>query len=237
MCGTEGVYFATWHLAAGGGIMVTASHNPADYNGMKLVREQAKPVSGDSGLDEIRRRAEAMPRRACSRPDPQGRRRPRRPARGLCRAPAGLRRHRTPASADARRQRRERECRSRDRRHRAAPAVPDDQGPARTGRTIPERRAQPVAAREPGSHHGSGAVVRRRLRHRLGRGLRPLLLFDERGGFIEGYYIVGLLAAAVLAKAPGSRIVHDPRLAWNTREIVARRAAAFPSRARRATPS
>jgi phosphomannomutase len=45
-------------------------------------------------------------------------------------------------------------------------------------------------------------------------------LFDEKGGFIEGYYIVGLLAASFLAKAPGSRIVHDPRLTWNTLEIV-----------------
>jgi len=53
LCGTEEVYFATGHLGAGGGIMITASHNPADYNGMKLVREEAKPISGDSGLGEI----------------------------------------------------------------------------------------------------------------------------------------------------------------------------------------
>ena len=46
LCGTEGVYFATGHLGADGGIMVTASHNPPDYNGMKFVREQSKPVSG-----------------------------------------------------------------------------------------------------------------------------------------------------------------------------------------------
>src|SRR5262245_33292386 len=52
-CGTEEVYFATAHLKADGGVMVTASHNPADYNGLKLVREQAKPISADSGLVEI----------------------------------------------------------------------------------------------------------------------------------------------------------------------------------------
>jgi phosphomannomutase len=45
-------------------------------------------------------------------------------------------------------------------------------------------------------------------------------LFDESGAFIEGYYIVGLLAAALLPMHPGARIVHDPRLVWNTRDIV-----------------
>jgi phosphomannomutase len=46
-------------------------------------------------------------------------------------------------------------------------------------------------------------------------------LFDETGGFIEGYYIVGLLAEAFLDKVPGATIVHDPRLTWNTLDIVA----------------
>lgn len=59
LCGTEQVYFATAHWRTGGGIMVTASHNPMDYNGMKLVREGARPVSGDSGLRELADRAVA----------------------------------------------------------------------------------------------------------------------------------------------------------------------------------
>ena len=58
-CGTEEIYFATQHAGLGGGIVVTASHNPMDYNGMKFVRESAKPISGDSGLREIRVLAEA----------------------------------------------------------------------------------------------------------------------------------------------------------------------------------
>src|SRR5690606_31771290 len=58
-CGTEEIYFATSHLKTSGGIVVTASHNPKDYNGMKLVREGSKPISGDTGLNEIKALAEA----------------------------------------------------------------------------------------------------------------------------------------------------------------------------------
>ena len=64
LCGTEMVYFATGHLEADGGIMVTASHNPADYNGLKLVREQARPISADTGLLDIKRLAEREERKA-----------------------------------------------------------------------------------------------------------------------------------------------------------------------------
>ena len=58
LSGTEEIYFATFHLGVDGGIEVTASHNPMDYNGMKLVREGAKPISGDTGLRDIQRLAE-----------------------------------------------------------------------------------------------------------------------------------------------------------------------------------
>ena len=59
MVGTEQVYFATSHLQAGGGIEVTASHNPIDYNGMKPIREGSRPVSSDTGLLDIKALAEA----------------------------------------------------------------------------------------------------------------------------------------------------------------------------------
>ncbi|EFQ2494820.1 TPA_asm: phosphomannomutase CpsG, partial [Salmonella enterica subsp. houtenae serovar 16:z4,z32:-] len=59
MSGTEEIYFATFHLGVDGGIEVTASHNPMDYNGMKLVRGGARPISGDTGLRDIQCLAEA----------------------------------------------------------------------------------------------------------------------------------------------------------------------------------
>ena len=58
MTGTEEVYFGAFHLDVQGGIEVTASHNPMDYNGMKLVRENARPISADTGLKEIQALAE-----------------------------------------------------------------------------------------------------------------------------------------------------------------------------------
>jgi phosphomannomutase len=53
LCGTEEVYFATAHTGAGGGLMVTASHNPIDWNGLKVVREGARPIAWETGLSEI----------------------------------------------------------------------------------------------------------------------------------------------------------------------------------------
>ena len=58
LSGTEEIYFATFHLGVDGGIEVTASHNPMDYNGMKLVREGARPISGDTGLRDVQHLAE-----------------------------------------------------------------------------------------------------------------------------------------------------------------------------------
>lgn len=60
MTGTEQVYFAAFHLDVDGGIEVTASHNPIDFNGMKLVGRGAVPISGDSGLNAIKALAESL---------------------------------------------------------------------------------------------------------------------------------------------------------------------------------
>ena len=58
LVGTEMVYYAVGELGLDGGVCVTASHNPKEYTGMKIVRHGALPVGGDSGLDDVRRRAE-----------------------------------------------------------------------------------------------------------------------------------------------------------------------------------
>lgn len=220
LCGTEEVYFATWHLRAGGGIMVTASHNPADYNGMKLVREEARPISGDSGLDEIRQRAERLAGQA-----PAGSSR-----RGVIRAvdnrdayirhllqyvdhgglkPLKLVVNAGNGSAGPVIDRLERELPFRMVK---IHNEPDGRFPNGVPNPLlPENRAVTSAAiRTSGADFGiawDGDFDR-------------CFLFDEQGQFIEGYYIVGMLAEAMLARSPGGRIVHDPRLVWNTREVV-----------------
>lgn len=218
LCGTEEVYFATWHLEAGGGIMVTASHNPADYNGMKLVREGARPVSGDTGLDEIRRRAEegAVPRaavpgtvRAADSRDAYvrhllgyvdvARLRPLRLVVNAGNGSAGpvidRLEHELPFSMIK------------------VHHQPDGRFPNGVPNPLlPENRAAT-----------SDAVRASRADFGLAwdGDFDRCFFFDERGEFIEGYYLVGLLAEAMLRRAPGSRIVHDPRLVWNTRDVVA----------------
>lgn len=220
LCGTEEVYFATWHLGAGGGIMVTASHNPADYNGMKLVREQARPISGDSGLDDIRQRVERLAGDATVASGGRGfvrnadvrdayvshllgyvRRNGLKPLRLVVNAGNGS------AGPVV------------DRLERELPFVmtkiqhePDGRFPNGVPNPLlsENREVTTQAIRRAGADLGiawDGDFDR-------------CFLFDENGEFVEGYYVVGLLAEAMLAAHPGSRIVHDPRLIWNTREIV-----------------
>lgn len=220
LCGTEEVYFATSHLGAGGGIMVTASHNPADYNGMKLVRAGSRPVSGDTGLLEIRRRAEelagtAIPgaarrgglRQADPRPDY---------IRHLlgyvdrdCLRPLRLVMNAGNGSAGPVVDALERELPFRLTK---IQHQPDGRFPNGVPNPLlPENReATSSAIRSVGADFGvawDGDFDR-------------CFLFDERGEFIEGYYVVGLLAEAMLAAHPGARIIHDPRLVWNTEDIV-----------------
>ncbi len=268
LCGTEEVYFATVHHGADGGIMVTASHNPKGFNGMKLVREGAQPISGDSGLLAIRDRIAAGDLPAM--PDgivADGVTVPAHPeAADLAAAPGGSGRHGTgPLAANP--------------ADRGGPAysasgpvgqvildedktayiqhllgyvdraalrplmIVADPGNGGAGPTmrllaerlaplefvlindapdghfpngvpnplLPERRAATAAAvREHGADFGiawDGDFDR-------------CFLFDADGRFIEGYYLVGLLAEVMLDKHPGAKILHDPRLTWNTIEQV-----------------
>jgi phosphomannomutase/phosphoglucomutase len=217
LCGTEEVYFQTDHLQAAGGVMVTASHNPMDYNGMKLVRENARPISSDTGLFAIRDTVAAdtapagTPTAAQhSRPDKSayiahllsyidiGSLKPLKLVVNAGNGGAG-------AIVDL-----------------LAPHLPfefvrvfhEPDGHFPNGipnPLLPEnRQATAKAVKQHGADFGiawDGDFDR-------------CFFFDENGRFIEGYYLVGLLAQAILAKQPGGKVVHDPRLTWNTIEMV-----------------
>jgi phosphomannomutase/phosphoglucomutase len=217
LCGTEEVYFQTFHRQAGGGIMVTASHNPKGYNGMKLVREDARPVSGDSGLFALRDRVMGG---AFKEHSTSGRilEDPAKEAyishllgyvdRSLLKP---LRIVANPGNGGA------------------GPVIrllekhlpfefiviqeePDGNFPnGIPNPLLPENRA---------------ATAQAVIDHAADLGIAwdgdfdRCFLFDAGGRFIEGYYLVGLLAEVLLGRHRGGRIIHDPRLTWNTIDQV-----------------
>ncbi len=217
LCGTEMVYFATFHEGMDGGIMVTASHNPMDYNGMKLVREKAKPISGDSGLDRIEELA----------------------ARNLSPALAPRGAYTTLAITDAYVQHLLRYV---DLSVLRPLRVVVNAGNGGAGQVVD--RLEPHLPfefiklhHEPDGRFPNGipnpllaenrdSTVQAIRQHQADVGIAwdgdfdRCFFFDAQGRFIEGYYLVGLLAASMLAKHPGAKIIHDPRLTWNTRERV-----------------
>jgi len=217
LCGTEGVYFATFSLELDGGIMVTASHNPPDYNGMKFVREQSKPISGDTGLQDIRKLAE-------------GGRFP------------GTDRKGTIIPTDIMPSYREHLLSYVDRDRLGPLTIVSNPGNGGAGLvidlleddlpftfvkvhhepdgTFPHGVPNPML--EENRAVTAGAVTRQRadIGIAFDGDFDRCFFFDEEGTFIEGYYIVGLLASVFLKRFPGGRIVHDPRLTWNTLEIV-----------------
>jgi phosphomannomutase len=217
LCGTEEVYFATSHARADGGIMVTASHNPADFNGMKLVREESKPISGDSGLDQIRLLAElgefdapeklgqvtsyehrvAYIRHLLSYVDLTTLR----PLKVVVNAGNGC----AGPLLDLLEQQLPLEI---------IKICHDPDGTFPNGipnPLLPENRG---ITRDAVLEHGAGLGIA------WDGDFDRCFFFNELGEFIEGYYIVGLLADAFLAKQPGAKIIHDPRLTWNTIDLV-----------------
>ncbi len=217
ICGTEGVYFATFDGGYDGGIMITASHNPPDYNGMKFVREQSRPISADNGLQEIRRLAE------CAQfPEPKTRGR-RTSLDTLQKYVAHLLSY-----VDA---------------ARLKPLkIVVNAGNGGAGLIIDQLERHlpfefikvhhepdgrfPNGVPNPMIEENRAPTIEAIRAHRADLGLAwdgdfdRCFFFDEHGAFIEGYYIVGLLASILLRGEAGGKVVHDPRLTWNTLEIV-----------------
>jgi phosphomannomutase/phosphomannomutase/phosphoglucomutase len=217
LCGTEGVYFATFHERMDGGIMVTASHNPPDYNGIKFVRERAKPISSDTGLVEIREFAE---KEAFSTPARQGVKQDLETGGAYLEHLLGYI--------------------ERDKLKPLKIVVNAGNGGAgliidQLERYLPFEFIKlfnqpdgtfPNGVPNPMLEENRAPTIDAILKNKADLGIAwdgdydRCFFFDERGRFIEGYYIVGLLASVFLKRERGAKIVHDPRLTWNTLDIV-----------------
>lgn len=227
MVGTEMVYFATAHYGFDGGVMITASHNPPQYNGLKMVRGESRPISGDTGLLEM----EEAAHRHLNSPSPAT------GAKGSIREldcyddfvahlvsivkPEQLKPLRILADAGN-----------------GAAGVAMRKLMPKLPLQVTERLFEPDGTfpngvPNPILEESRAGTVEAMHGYRGGEGgpaydfgvawdgdYDRCFFFDENGGFIEGYYIVGLIAQAMLADGPQT-IVYDPRLTWNTLDIVA----------------
>ncbi len=212
-CGTEEVYFAVFDQGMDGGIMVTASHNPKDYNGMKFVREDSKPVSGDTGLFAIRDLAASGEFPAAAR---IGREQP----------------------LNVRERYRDHLLSYVDRSALRPLSIVVNAGNGGAGAVIDLLEPMLPFAFHKILHEADGnfpngvpnpllpecrdMTARAVVETGADLGLAwdgdfdRCFFFDGTGRFIEGYYLVGLLGEAFARKHPGAGIIHDPRLTWNT---------------------
>ncbi len=221
LCGTEEIYHAAFSLegqGVDGGIVVTASHNPADYNGMKFVTLGARPVTGESGLKKM---AELIVQGALPPPAEK---------KGLVSRAENKTAYIQHLLGYVKREElAQLKLVLNNGNGSAAPVVdllekelpfqfvkafhePDGTFPHGVPNPLlPEKREETARlVREHGADMGiawDGDFDR-------------CFFWDEQGNFIEGYYIVGLLALELLSQNPGEKILHDPRLIWNTRELV-----------------
>ncbi len=218
LCPTEEVYFATSHFKLDGGIMITASHNPMDYNGMKLVKKESRPISADTGLKDIERMVvtESFQPEANKKGATQS---------GSSRDafidhlltyvhPEKISRLKVVMNCGN-------GC--------AGPVLEKLEGriPLEFIKIFPEPDGTfPNGIPNPILPENQGVTAESVIAHKADLGIAwdgdsdRCFFFDEKGGFIDGYYIVGFLAKAFLRRYPGSKIVHDPRLVWNTLEMV-----------------
>jgi phosphomannomutase len=216
--GTEMVYFATFHLGLDGGIMVTASHNPPNYNGMKMVREKSMPISADSGLEDIRAIAERGNFGEAAR--------------------AGA-----VETVDIHKDYIAHLLSYIDTKKLTPLKIVVNAGNGGAGPIVDLLEPHlpfefiklqhtpdgtfPNGVPNPMIEENRRSTIATIIANGADLGIAwdgdfdRCFLFDERGEFIEGYYIVGLLAHSFLSKSPGATIVHDPRLTWNTLDVVA----------------
>jgi len=219
MCGTEEVYFATSHLNVDGGICVTASHNPKDYNGMKFVREGSKPISGDTGLKDIEILAHAndFPEVDASK-------------RGSLEIvdtrPAYTQHLLTYVEADKLKPLKI-VCNAGNGGGGLALDAIEPFLPIEWVKVHHEQDGNfPHGVPNPLLIENRASTIKAIADNKADLGIAwdgdfdRCFFFDDKGTFIEGYYIVGLLAEAALLKTPGASVVHDPRLTWNTVEIA-----------------
>ena len=217
LCGTEEIYFATAHFEMDGGIMVTASHNPVEYNGMKFVVSEARPLTRDNGLAEIEARVMSGKKLAASGNGTQ---------QDLVARPAYIEHLLTYVDTSA-----------------LTPLkIVADPGNGGAGlaldvleKHLPFEMIKvnyqpdghfPNGVPNPLLPENRGAIIQAIKDNNADLGIAwdgdfdRCFLFDENGGFIEGYYIVGLLGVAFLKRSPGEKVVYDPRLSWNTIDVV-----------------
>ncbi|MDI6402605.1 phosphomannomutase/phosphoglucomutase [Balneolaceae bacterium ANBcel3] len=223
LCGSEMVYYATGRHKTDGGIMITASHNPKEYNGCKMVMDGARPVGPDTGLNEIKKlvasegpfkhidgkkseRNGTITKEDISeefltymldmlkgKVDPN--------LKVVVNSGNGA------AGPVIKKLAKKLPCT-------IYPIFDQPDGNFPNGvpnPLLPERRKET-------SHE----VVEKKadLGVAFDGDFDRCFFFDENGRFIEGYYLVGLLARQILTKYPGAKIVHDPRLTWHTIEVV-----------------
>ncbi len=217
-CGTEMIYFTTAHMNLDGGIMITASHNPKEYNGLKLVRKEARPISADTGLKDIE--AKVMAGDLGTKAETIGK---------IIEVdimkdyidhlmtyinPSVLKPLKIVLNSG----------------NGAAGPIVDELEKRLPFKFIkvhnnpdgnfPNGVPNPLLME---NREATASVVRSEkadLGVAFDGDFDRCFIFDETGEMIEGYYIVGFLAQAFLKKFPGAKIIYDPRLTWNTIELV-----------------
>lgn len=220
LCGTEMIYFGTPFFDADAGVMITASHNPPEYNGLKFVKKGSVPMGYDSGLNEIENMIMNI-------------------GLGNVTEKKG-----TITKVDLMKDFIESLSKFYDAKNIKPYKVVVNAGNGCVGPALDAIESKlPIKMikifNEPDSNFPNGVpnpllpekrkpTIDAIHEHKADLGVAwdgdydRCFFFDEKGNFIEGYYIVGLLAKSILKKNPGEKIVHDPRLIWNTIDVVAK---------------